>query len=1128
MSNDFLDKIKTSPCYLFLGQNYLDYGKGYNPLLKGLEKQYNISVNDFKPNHNMLFEISLKEDYNSIMSWLQNRSNKTPMPDWLNEISSIPWNGVFTSSIDTIVEKSLQTHWREIQPIYTNDRYPKDYRSKTKLHLTYLFGCINQDHKNDRPPFNKFEFRIAEQRAINLFNRINKEFLTPFGILVIDGYNAENDWLKPDYLYTSVIELDKHQVYMFGVNEETNSNPFIQELVKNDRLITSPLSLYETLISNESKYEFNDLITEDFSFQKRISINKHTVLLPKDLFNNVSQFGEIVDDTVLLPADEFENDSESKEIFRNFLYSSSIKPVWEAYKQGFNVEREVEQKVYENVINNIENKHILKTHPIILHGQTGTGKTVSLGKIAFKLKKTRKYPIIFIPKNSQSVVYSVIDDFCKWAEDHGAEKTIIIWDNTVYDKTLDSYFDLVNYLVSKGRKIVLICSAYKLKNETIKNFKGTFIEAPVELNEKERENFAIIFDKYSGNTSKLMDLWNSDFDNNFLVALYRLLPSTKSTIRKGLVSEIEIYSKTFGEILNVPKNKEFTPMELAFIDSGVDIEIFKDSFKSSLKSDFETISNVVSVIGQFGLGIPIELLLRTLEGNFNLELAEIINKLDYFYISYSVKGNLIVYPRHKLEAQIVAQTKLTSDEQVNIIMNIIQHVKSGDFLRNDELDFLVELLKSIGPNNGEQTSRYKSHYKNISYALRELRLTDNVYNSRTILQEASYIREYVKYEQNLTIEDKLDLLKQTELILQSEISEFSTSDIKAKFLGTFLIELSSNLGTQLKYLLEIKSSKKELIHLTEQIHSTLKMSQIYSTELYYPIDIWSWTTRDLLESNILSQDESNEFCANLFAIFEKAETENPEIIFREDYNERLQLLGNLSGYQNLSNEAFENLLSMGSAAGIYLRAKDIISNVELSRPINEKQAKLCLQALEYLESYKEIVYTDERTLYLSLKLYWISKNKVPLFYNEKQVLNFSKEDWLYLNTLLDKIIELNDNNTTSQIKYLKAISLFHLNQIIECNRVFNEIRNNYYIGARRIIITYLASSNQGKTLIFTGQLQSYDSNRALFYIPELRINVPYFNKNFISNEPTIKSTFSHLTLGFNYLGIQVASHLGGV
>lgn len=1124
-SSVLIEKLKAYPCYLFLGQKYLKYGNIVDPFLNSIKKQYRITTqSEEQLKYNLIFEAAKDEKNEDVLTWMQNKSNRISKPEWLTHLANIPWNGVFTSAIDNVIIRSFQNNWRDVQPVYSVETYPKDIRSKSKMHINFLFGSINQEKVGERPPLSEIELITYKLNSLKMLSRINKEFLTPFGTFIIDGYDPMNDWLKLEDMFAIIDSLDDGQVYFFGMDDELLKNPLIKHLKDKKKLITSSESLYNILLNDNLDFNIDDFIFEEYSNKKLVNINNKVNAIPKELYNDISKFAIVLDDTILLPKNDSLNENEIQEMFKEFLRKSSISPIWDAYKYGFNILRLYEREISAAINDSLkDNKHYYSS-PIILHGQTGTGKTVSLAAVAYEYK-LKNYPVLFITQDASNISFNIIDDFCKWAEDKGADKTIIFWDDTVYNKEIDEYLDLNNYLVSKGRKVVVIGSSYKLKGEILKLPNVRFIEAPIELADSEKDSVIKVFNKFSGRQESLELIWDDSYDNSFLVALYRLLPGSKFAIRQGVLSEVDSHEITMAELLKIKPSKSITAMEEALLKAGYNLTNTNLEIKD-FKTNFNSISDIVSLVGQFGEGIPLELLLRVLEGEFSLEVAKIITSIDFFHTIHTSNGNLKVYPRHKLEAQIVSQSKLSVDNQINLIKEIISNIKVGDFRYQDELNFIIELLKSIGPNNEEQAFKFKNYYLDISIAISRLRTEHGIYNYRTIIQETTYLREFIKNTDKFDKCEKLIYLEEASQLLKKEVDSLEGVHSKSKALGTLLIELSSNLGTQLRYKIELKYSKNQIYKDFAELNIYLKKAQIFASDNYYALDILAWTSEIMIESNeIFTVEERTDILANLFSTFEKAQMENPDLVNREDFNIRLFSISKLAGFSKINKETFNRLIELGSASGIYLTAREKIASLNLNKPLNKNEIIICNKTIAYLNSYSKYTSNDEKCLYLLLKLFWCSINRSPLFYNEKQLLFFKKDEWEYLNKLLDKIILLNSNNTTPQIKYLKAITLFHLGDLRGCNEIFSEIRDNYYIGPRRIMISYLVSTNEGKALKYSGILDSLNDNKALFYIAELRKHIPYFNRNFIAKSPELKNTYTDLTLGFNFLGIQIASHL---
>lgn len=68
--------------------------------------------------------------------------------------------------------------------------------------------------------------------------------------------------------------------------------------------------------------------------------------------------------------------------------------------------------------------------PIIVHGATGTGKTVALARLAFELCVQSKVPVAFIERKPRRPSYSDIDAFAHWAEENGSSSIVLVWDGS--------------------------------------------------------------------------------------------------------------------------------------------------------------------------------------------------------------------------------------------------------------------------------------------------------------------------------------------------------------------------------------------------------------------------------------------------------------------------------------------------------------------------------------------------------------------------------------------------------------------------------------------------------------------------------------------------------------------------
>lgn len=1118
---NLIEKLKNCPSYLFLGQNYSKHSYGVDPLLESINSHF------FKDIENCNYDLYLKikKDYavETALSWIQNRARKISGGDYLKKVSMINWNGIFTSSVDSIVENSLKNEWRNTQSVVNVDHYPKYYRSKTELHITYLFGNVNQSELGERPPLDSFELITSKEKATKFMSRITQDFITPYGVLIIDGYDINSDWYEIERLYPVVTNLGFMQVFMFGISKFDMENKFLQKLIEDEKLIVFNESFHQFLnVTEELGYWVEeDFIGADIASEILVSINRKIHAVPVELYNKVSRSAKLLDDSLIIPGHNPPKE-ELKELFRKFLSNMSSSPVWDGYKYNFNIEREFESEIESILYSKLSNQN-LNEKPIILHGQTGTGKSIALGNLAYKLKMERKYPVLYINNENSIVSNDDIREICEWLQNSEDVKIVIIWDDSTCSSNVEQYINLNNYLSSKGKKAIVIGSAYLLNSKSTLRNVADYVEAKINLTSSEVESIKNIFEQYS-DISNLIDWRSSKLDNSFLVSLYRYLPATKFSIRRGIVNEADVNR------MLIKKNLEATPylsgMALAFKNANIPVDFF-DTYLESKNESFEEIYvgklfDIISIVGQYGLGMPIDLLLRVLPGIDNVVIIETIEEIDFFRLVVTTKGDYIIYPRHSLEAKILADSSIVNvEEQVKLFIDIIKMVSSGEFQHHSEIDFLVELLKAIGPNG--ETSKYADYYGDISKELLELREKRGILFPRLALQEATYVRRHIQFNDFMTSDDKLKFLKNGETAIRDSINLIEPKSPHSQFLGVLYCEISSNIGFQIQEMRKLNYDIRLIRDAFAFTSDWLSKSRCLTVASYHPVDVKIWVSREMY-MNSVDENEKYEIISSLLSYLDLVELESPELTMDEQYLERMVQIEEFYADRAIPQMAFDRLIEQKSAAGIYVTARKMCDGIDFKKPLENNSNQIVSQVIEYLKCYSDLVYKDKRCLYLILKLVWAKNAEVPMFYKEKTLLAFSQNIWKEILDILEKISFLEKNEESNKIKYLKALCLFHLSNFEGCYEVFSEIReDNYNMGYKRVIINYLASDEEGMPLTYTGQLKDKDDKKATFYIKELRKSFPFYHKDFVNKDLELNSTFNNIQIGFNFLGIQVVS-----
>ncbi len=1136
ITRDLYSRLKKGQVFLFLGQNYLKLEAGQDPFLEEVIHKYG-NAGEGSPSYFNLFEGEAQNSVEDSLAWMQARCMKFSIPGWINTISDYAWSGVYTSAIDTIWYRAFHKEWREVQPVFEEKYNPSNPRNPSKLHCTFLFGCIDRVELSERVSLTKRDYAKRKLIALTFARRL-PEMITPFGTLLIEGYQGETDWFSADDFLSSVIDdLFPCQAHIFSTNASILKNPYAASLIQEGKLTFHEESLATFLVrGNEAGLIKLGQSPEDIEFGKHIRIGELILNVPISIWNRVSRSALILDESVILSPKPLSNEALYQE-FRFFLAESGIMPVWSGYARGFAFKREYQSLLTNEVEKKLKQK-ILHDEPILLIGQTGTGKTIALGQLAYDIRKEGVYPVLFIEGKTKRPVNSDIDAFCTWLDNEwskegkiGAPTTLIISDAN----DISQYYDLVRYLSGRGHRVVLVGSCYKQEYIDYGNIKFVRIEAPIQISTSEAKEFVEFLNKFEPSLGTQLTRFVEKADSSFLVALYRLLPSTRSMIKTGVIKEYDQVEKDIARIVHGKLNDSNTNFDFsesilcnALIRSGL---FDGSSFLSEEVqqkggeqiNETQQLVGLVMVPGSLNLGVPFELLLRTLKRDSIRIFSDLLTKFDIFQWYIDANENSSIGPRNSLEANLWVKANIGGPKyETEYVKDLLFNVKdTGEFFENPEIQFAVDLVRNMGPNNFMVSTRYSPYFKEISETLRDLREKRNIKNPRLMLQEVTLLREYVANQSKLgtPLDDTEQLLDKAELIIQDAI-ELLGGDKRNK--PIFLGELASVLGTKFAHTIyNAHNVTKALRQFEDTRKVALQAWRMDPERSFIPIDILSWTTRDLLKNEDLDPRTRYEAQSDILHAFDIADVEDFDIINQAKLQRRRMEIGQLIGKTELTEDAFNKLDEMGSSAGYYLMSKQIAEGIPLNKQINDNERAQCKKAVDYLQRNYEKIFKDGRSMYLLLRLWWMMKIGKPMFYGEKQVLSFTQEDWVYCQRLLTELSLLDEIYSSPKLLYLRGLAAFHLDEIRETFEIFRQLEreSDFRTGQLRIIRSYLASTNKGEPRKYIGEVRwfSDDLSKGGIYIPEIRKEVIFFHREF--RRPDIRRGDSFdFYLAFNFLG----------
>jgi hypothetical protein len=457
MIPELVQRLRVGPTVLLLGADYLRAGRDSHPFLEILHGRYP-TVGGANSVNSYLEQIG-REDKSAILAWLHRRSQKIPISGALKVISDFAWNHVYTSAIDEVWVRAFRNRWRSLQSIFTEKSWPQDIRDRHRLCSTFLFGCVDKEDDASRIPREEFELDERRQIAVALLRRL-PDILTPRGTLLIEGWDSKTDWLRSQDLYRVANRLGPGQVYIFTTSSELRGDSRLKRLEGAGIVSFYDGSLAEMLGEGTSSGDVSvgdpgALLPEG----RQITIDCRPALIPKDIFLEMERFAVILDDNLTLPPRGLSGDAEYFDYLR-FLAEPVKLRNWDAYARGFPFERDYFYTVLSQTEKSLKHPQSNRG-PILLHGETGTGKTVSLASLAYHVAAKGEFPTVFIERSSKNVDWRSLDRFLNWAEDSGAPASLVVWDGMRQE---DEDAQLWSRLADRGRKAVVVCSAYHLNS----------------------------------------------------------------------------------------------------------------------------------------------------------------------------------------------------------------------------------------------------------------------------------------------------------------------------------------------------------------------------------------------------------------------------------------------------------------------------------------------------------------------------------------------------------------------------------------------------------------------------------------------------------------------------------------
>ncbi|MQM24615.1 hypothetical protein [Glycomyces albidus] len=1031
-------------------------------------------------------------------------------PSGFERVASIPWNTVLTTRIDGTLSKWLEADWRRVIPTASSDT--RSSRSTTELQVRYLFGGLSLPD-DERPPSNEIEWVDSQRYASDTLASLASNLITPRGVVLVEDWSPR-DWLSARDLYNFASRLGTGQVHLFSVDAGTAADPMIAAAISRGALATHVEALAEFLGAATESGFLQDSASVDAAGSRFIPVGTGFVSVDVATWNRIVGTARPVDLELLEPFGHA-SDALTYQRFRTFLGSPEGAPPWRALATNMKLPRTFEVQLLKVVEAALDEPD--EVAPVILQGQTATGKSLALAWLAQMLAKSGKAAVLHQARRRDRPIASEIEAYSVWAEGVAGLKTVLIWDGMV---DADDYFALHRQLRARGQRVLIVGSTY------LGAPPGTdrVITAPIHLDKKESEAYGPWLRSYG------IDLPTpgAEADTSILAMLYRAIPETESGLRRGLALEMRAAESGMESLSHERKHQEpearMTAVAAALLSAGLRLETLapSDHAEEDLaglafaeRSTTEQLSAMLLTAGRRGLNVPLELALRVVGRQGSVAIVDFIRHFDIFRWTEDANGNQFLGVRTRLEAELLARENLTDLTEIDVVSSFIHYVRPQFAGRTggDEIQFIVDLMDQIGPQSNEQ-GRYGRWYGDLADAFASQREQSGVSHPRLVLLEVNLMREFVKRSQRnneIARAERLARLRDSEDLLQRTLEE---TDISPRARLNLYVELAASLGSQLYELVaeDGASSADSIAPILERLVDAVMRARAADPENIYPVDVLAWAAKDAVSSGGMTLQARVGLLADAKASLDSIDPVDLSPGHRAKYNQRQADIARLLGDKELETSYLQELMAMDDPAAYYLLAMRALENSN-----DPERVKIALRVL--LDAPASIR-DDWRCARLILDLYWQDRTGERPLRGERNTVAFAESDWWSCQELLGTLHGAAEFDQY-RIAFLRGLALFHVGSIAASQLEFRELGSLGLDVSRRVHLAYLASDEDGRPRTFTGRVAwaSADGRKGRVWVDQLKSEVDFVPLRFSPDAYRSKGdpvpTFH---IGFNYLG----------
>lgn len=1085
----------------------------------------------------------------SDMTWLSERFDRSVPSDTASSIFDVAWSAVFTSSIDPQFARRFETRGRQPESVLSQDTYARVPRSRSRPPIHYLFGKSDETVEYARAPRNHSDqMRRLSLHATALVNRI-AETATAHGLVVIAGYDLSEDWMPIDFLLPPLSNQAGPKVLWFGYPNKPDSR-LADEMIRQRSLIVTEMSLASAINQLEIGGVLDIVGSAAPDEPGMVSISEDEALdITPALRLRVEASAAIVDDGW---TEELEplGESELDDAFRRFHSTlGNFRLLVEGVSRGFAVEREFEQTLWETVKNKLERLGQAEAEDVvILHGQSGTGKSIALARLTRKIRRELRLPVVVATNRIPN--HADLEAFCLESERLGAMATILICDSS---QAPQRYDELGSALRSLGRRLLIVGTCYRIEARDKLN---RFVEAPASVSQAELSTFKELLSIFGDD---LLPIYTSLTTDSIFALLYRRLPASREHLAAGVSSEARATEGLVRDrALNVPQpSAELSPLAEQLIDLGLanpTSQIFEEDEKLAALGLDESgrLIDYVMVAGRLNCAVPVNLLFRVLGQTGGLHLDQItylLADLDLFRWREDEEGSdYLISPRIQLEAELICRRRLPPDQEIERLLDLISCVRPGVDQSTERL-FLLDLLFKID-RNGPRKEAYRSGYLRFADALKQLREHNRISDPDLVLRECVFRRRAVFQSQggwdaNRTDDKRFAILDEARDTIEKALRQINDEKIPVP------IRTKQSLIAERSAIYGYLAVERARSSTGEDFWSDYLAARVASEKAiglgrdYYPIEIALWTGRDVLnlKKDELSDVQCAELLADLYSTIDVADdifrvkeqnTQMPSDLYNdidldEDwvsidqkarYLERRSRAASIMGDAKLSDETLVELESVAPAAATFLIAKRQAEPIYMSEPpFDDKTRKIAAKAADYISNrVNSGIVLDDRCQRLLLRLRWAQATGERLMFNQRGRTPADTRQIFELRTIVSSLNEQAGADAHNRERFLEAVLYWLLKDTNRAIELWRSLSNDTEYEDRSRVGRWLVTTDEsGSPRQFRGRVEKRDESDWI-RVEGIERPIRVLARDFPNDDLSHGRELRGFGIAFNYIG----------